>query len=76
MYLYANDIYTLEEICKLCGNESDKKSLVTPEELKMNKQFEAIFLLPRIMPFKNNLLPDYKIDWGINFKGTEFELRK
>ena len=76
VYLYGNDIYTLEEICKLCGNESEKKSLITPEELKVSKQYEAIFLMPRIMPFRNTLLPDYKIDWGIEFKETEFELRK
>ena len=76
VYLYANDIYTLEEICRLCGYESDKKMLVTPEELKMIKQFEAIFLMPRIMPFKNGFVPDYKIDWGIEFKQSDFEERK
>lgn len=76
VYLYANDIYTLDEICKLCGNQSDNKPLVTPEELKINKNFEAIFLMPRMMPFKNTLTPDYKIDWDIRFEESNFELRK
>ena len=76
VYLYANDLYTLEEISKYCGKESEKKFLATPEELKMMQQFEAIFLIPRIMPFKTKLTPDYKIDWNINFKETNFELRK
>ena len=76
IYLYANDLFTLEEISKLCGNVSEKKPLVSPEELKMMKQFEAIFLIPRIMPFKERLTPDYKINWGIDFEKTEFELRK
>lgn len=76
VYLYANDLYTLEEISKMCGNESEKKPLVSPEELKMTQQFEAIFLIPRVMPFKTKLLPDYKINWNINFEATEYELRK
>ncbi len=76
VYLYANDLYTLEEIVKLCGNESEKRTLVTPEELKMLKQFEAVVLLPRLMPFKTRLVPNYSIDWGINFEEAEFELRK
>ncbi len=76
IYLYANDLFTLEEISKFCGNESDKKPLVSPEELKTLEQFEAIFLIPRIMPFKTKLVPDYRIDWNINFENTEFKLRK
>ncbi len=76
IYLFANDLFTLEEISKLCGNESDKKVLVTPEELKIIEQFEVIVLIPRVMPFKTKLIPDYKINWGINFEKAEFELRK
>ena len=76
VYLYANDLYTLEEISKLCGNVSEKRPLVSPEELKMLEQFEAIVLIPRVMPFKTKLTPDYKINWDINFEDTEFELRK
>ena len=76
VYLYANDLYTLEEISKLCGNESEKKPLVSPEELKMMQQYEAVVLIPRVMPFKTKLTPNYKIDWGINFEEADSELRK
>ena len=76
VYLYANDLYTLEEVSTLCGNEASNKPLVSPEELKTLKQFEAIFLLARVAPFKTKLTPDYKIDWNINFEKTEFKLRK
>lgn len=76
VYLYATDLYTLEEVSKLCGHESEKKPLISPEELKIMKQFEAIYLIPRIMPFKTKLVPDWKIDWDINFEKTDFELRK
>ena len=53
IYLYANDIYTLEEISKLCGNINDgnkRGPLISIEELKSFKPFETIFLLPRMMP--------------------------
>ncbi len=76
LFLYANDLYTLEEISKLCGNASEGKPLVSVEELKMLKQFEAISLIPRVMPFKTMLIPDYRIDWNINFEKADFELRK
>jgi len=76
IFLYANDAYTLEKFSNLCGNESEKSPLVSPEELKMLEQFEAIALIPRVMPFRTKLVPDYKIDWNINFEETDFELRK
>ena len=76
VYLYTNDLYTLEEISNLCGNETSSKALVSTEELKTFQKFDAIFLIPRIMPFKTKLVPDYKIDWGIDFQNIDFELRK
>ena len=63
IYLLANDIETLDEISKMCGNEKDGSRLITPEELKLLKQFEAIILMPRILPIKTKLLPDYLIEW-------------
>ena len=64
VYLLSNDIYTLEEISKQCGNKSNKKEpLITPEELKTLDTFEAIVLVPRLMPIKTKLLPNYKIKW-------------
>ena len=76
VYLYANDLYTLEEVSKMCGNESDKKPLASPEELKMMQHFEAVILIPRVMPFKTKLSPDYKINWNIDFEEANFILRK
>ena len=64
IYLLSNDIYTLEEISNMCGTINEKEKLITVEELKTMKIFEAIVLTPRVMPFKTKLLPDYEIDWG------------
>lgn len=65
MYLLSQDINTLEEISKLCGNESiingNPIPLISVEELKTLKIFEAVLLIPRTMPFKTNLLPYYQI---------------
>lgn len=66
IYLLANDIETLEDISKLCGNKQTEKGfepLVTIEDLKLLNTFEAIVLIPRINPIKTKLLPDYQIDW-------------
>lgn len=68
IYLLANDIYTLEEICRLCGNKSTGVPLITPEELKLLQTFEAIVLIPRMQPIKTKLLPDYSIPWDLENK--------
>lgn len=79
IYLYTNDITTLEGFSKLCGNKVEGNKvipLVSVEDLKLIEQFEAVFLLPRLMPFKGKLTPDYKIDWGYKSSNAEFEIRK
>lgn len=71
IYLLSNDIYTLEEISKMCGThevEKQVKPLISVEELKVMKVFESIILIPRMMPYKTTLLPDYKIDWNLKTK--------
>ena len=68
IYLLSTDIYTLEEISKMCGNEETNnqiRPLISIEQLKVMKPFEAIILMPRMMPFKTKLLPDYKINWNL-----------
>lgn len=60
LYLYSNDINTLEEISKMCGEVSKDIPLITVEELKMMNQFEAIIILPRMYPAKTKLVPFYK----------------
>lgn len=79
IYLYSNDIYTLEYISKLCGSKEENGKivpLVTPEELKTLQLLESIVLMMRTMPFKTQLLPDYKIDWNMNTEDATLPLRK
>ncbi|MGN1371033.1 MAG: type IV secretory system conjugative DNA transfer family protein [Candidatus Coprovivens sp.] len=76
IYLLANDLYTCEEICKLCGNKAPGVPLITPEELKLLQVFEAIVLIPRNLPIKTKLLPDYRIPWNINNIEKELPERK
>ena len=67
IYLLSNDIYTLEEISKQCGNKEEHGNivpLITPEELKILDTFEAVVLMPRMMPIRTKLLPNYKINWS------------
>ena len=65
IYLLSTDLYTQEEISKLCGNKSPGVPLITPEEIKLLNVFEAIVLMPRILPIKTKLLPDYQIPWEL-----------
>ena len=60
VYLLSQDVETLEEISKLCGETSHKEPLVTIEDLKCMKPFEAIILTTRMLPFKTKLLPYFK----------------
>lgn len=62
IYLLANDIETLEEVSKMCGNIGNTP-LITPEELKLLDYFEAIVLIPRVLPIKTKLIADYQIEW-------------
>ena len=68
IYLYSNDLYTLEEISKLCGNVKNEKGeiepLVTKEELRVIKRLNAIVIMNRTMPLKTELVPNWKINWG------------
>lgn len=79
IYLLSNDIYTLEEVSKLCGNQEKDGNvipLVTVEELKYLDKFEAIFLIPRVMPFRTKLLPDYEIKWPFEENISELNIRE
>ena len=75
IYLLSNNMETLEEISKMCGNKEEHGMvipLITVEELKMMKQFEAVILIPRMMPIKTKLLPDYQMNW--NFSNQKIEI--
>ena len=73
IYLLANDIYTLEEISKLCGNTS-KGPLISIEELKTLDFFNEIILMPRMMPIKTKVNPDYEMEW--NMEETSIDIPK
>ena len=66
IYLLANDMDTLEEISKLCGDtktDNGIEPLISTQELKLLNNFEAIILMPRTNPIKTKLIPDYQINW-------------
>ncbi len=68
IYLYSNDITTLNFISELCGNTQNSKGdiepLVTPEELKVINNFETLIIRTRTMPVRTKLKPSYQISWG------------
>ena len=64
VYLLSKDIDTLEEISNMCGKTCENdvtRPLISIEELKTLKMFEAIILIPRLMPIKTKLLPYYEM---------------
>jgi hypothetical protein len=72
IYLMGNDVYTLQTISDICGKDNSKNEpLISVEQLKTLNLFEAIVLLPRLMPFKTQLVPDYEIDWGFDKTSVE-----
>ena len=79
VYLLSLDIYTLEEISTACGIhlvDNKEEPLVSISELKSFAQFEAIILMPRMMPFRTKMLPSYQIDWGYKDEEIEIPLRE
>lgn len=72
IFLLASDIHTLEMISKDCGRSDENTSLITIEELKVLKDFEAIILTNRMYPIRTKLLPYYQM--GIpSIKPLEFK---
>ena len=63
----------LEEISKMCGevkvtDEKDKNAtrpLISITDLQKMKLFQAIIIRLRMSPFKTQLEPDFKMNWGI-----------
>lgn len=71
IYLISTELKALEEISKMCGEvkskDKDKTAstpLITISDLQKLKLFQAIIVRWRKNPFKTNLTPDFKIDWG------------
>ena len=61
IYLLANDAETLEFISSSCGRASESQMLVTKEDLKILRPFEAIILKNRMYPIKTKLLPYFEL---------------
>ena len=76
IYLISNDITTLEEISTLCGKQDSQEPLISVEELKLLKPFEAVILLPRQNPIKTTLLPDYKFPKEKEYPEKQISKRK
>ena len=75
LYLISSELQALEEISKMCGEvkskEKEKTSstpLVTVSDLQRLNKFEIIAIRLRMMPFKTQFTPDYKLEmngaWG------------
>ena len=83
IYLISTELKALEEISKMCGEvkskEKDKTAstpLVTVSDLQKLKLFQAIIIRWRKNPFKTNLAPDFKIDWGIERQTAVLPVRE
>ncbi len=60
IYLFATDEFTVEYISRMCGNKNNNDRLISTTELKLFKNFEALVLKNRQLPFKTKLLPFYQ----------------
>ncbi len=75
LYLLSSSLTTLEEISNYCGKDyNNNGNLLTVEELRTLKQWEAVLIRIRQYPFKTYLEPDYKISW--NFTDGSCEIKK
>lgn len=61
IYLLSNDVKTLEIISRDCGRQDETTPLISLEELKVLKPFEAIILMNRMYPIKTKLLPYFEL---------------
>ncbi len=75
IYLYSSDESTLRKLSELAGNESENQPLVSVQELKTFKMFEALILKVREYPIKTKLIPDYQLPWGMSKEDIEFPKR-
>lgn len=76
IYLSCNDLKTREDISKLCGKQNKDMLLISADELRTLKQYEAVIVLHKLMPYKVKLIPDYKIKWDKEYKKTKLEERE
>ena len=79
IYLISTELRALEEISKMCGEikvktgkddkeKEETRPLITISDLQKLKMNEVIIRRLRTAPFKTKLTPDYKMNWGRQYK--------
>jgi type IV secretion system protein VirD4 len=70
IYLYSSDEDTLRKISELAGEESENNPLISAQELKTFKMFDALILKVREYPIKTKLIPDFQLPWNMSEEET------
>ena len=76
IYLYSSDESSLKKISELAGMESENNPLVSVQELKTFKIFEALILKVREYPIKTKMIADYQLPWNMSEEEIELPTRK
>lgn len=83
VYLLTNELSSLEEISKLCGEVKSKEKektvstpLVTVTDLQKMKLNEIIVIRMRMRPFRTVLKAAYEVDWGDNYEEAKIPERE
>ena len=82
VYLISTELRALEEISKMCGEikvktgkddkeKEETRPLITISDLQKLKMNEVIIRRLRMAPFKTKLTPDYKMNWGVEYKKAD-----
>lgn len=75
LYLLSNSIETLTELSEYCGKDYENdRNLITVEELRTLKNWQALLIRVRQYPFITYLNPDYKNDWNFEVKDVNIEV--
>ncbi len=82
IYLISTEMKALEEISKMCGevkskekDKTDSRPLITVSDLQKLKLFQAIIIRLRTNPFKTQLKPNFKINWGEEYPQADYPNR-
>lgn len=86
IYLISSEIAALEEISKMCGEEKSKEKdktvstpLVTVSDLQRLKKWSIVVLRTRMMPFKTEMTPNFKLEnanaWGRKYDKATYPMR-
>ena len=76
IYLYSSDEETLRKVSELTGLVGENTPLVSIQDLKVFKIFEALIIKVREYPIKTKLIPDYLLPWNMSEEEMELPTRK